>query len=423
MQSLVSRVLTITALATLAAPAFAQVTNDDCSSAAVVIDGANGPFSNVGATASAVPAFSCGFGAGANDVWFLYIASCTGAATATTCGGGFDTVVEAYDGGCGGCSALVSSGCNDDSCGLQSSVTFATTAGGAYFIRVGGYAGNSGSFPLNLSCTPSSGGGPADDEIGGAGLVNLGLNGPFSNVGYTTSAPSWPCALGGNDRWFLFVATCTAPHTFRTCSTGTTYDTCIQVFSGAPPCSLVDEGCNDDFCGLQSSITVNCVPGLYYVRVGGFNGLTGSFDLTIETGTGAGSIVPAGGGTSSCAFGLTLSTTGNPNIGNSVTATLSGITAGIPIIAYDFPIIGHPPAHFPLGAPCSCSIVDFLTPSGGSYFLFSPTQVLPIPCNVVFIGLQVHLQGLEAFLTPSGRCAFVPGIELAASDVDLITIG
>lgn len=143
-----SRRLLLTAVATLTSldSAFAQ---DECVTATPVFDGANGPFTNVGSTTNPAQLWTCAFGD--NDVWFAYLASCTGNAVANTCGGGFDTVLEVFSGGCG---ALTSIDCNDDACGLQSQVGWSATIGTTYYIRVGGYAGATGNFPLTISCTP-----------------------------------------------------------------------------------------------------------------------------------------------------------------------------------------------------------------------------------------------------------------------------
>jgi hypothetical protein len=126
---------------------FAQ--GDECTGALALVNGANGPFTNAGSTTSAI-AWPCA--AGGNDVWFSYVASCTGTVVIDTCGGTFDSALEVFD-GTGGCGALVSIVCNDDSCGLQSSTSFAATAGTTYFVRMGGFGGATGSAPINVSCT------------------------------------------------------------------------------------------------------------------------------------------------------------------------------------------------------------------------------------------------------------------------------
>ncbi len=128
--------------AALSGHALAQ---DECTGAIAVVLGPNGPFTNVGSTTS-VPAWPCG--AGANDIWFVYCSPAAGPTTFDTCGGGYDSTIQVFSGTCG---ALVSLACNDDFCGLQSSVTIAAAACTRYFIRVGGFAGGTGPFPLNIA--------------------------------------------------------------------------------------------------------------------------------------------------------------------------------------------------------------------------------------------------------------------------------
>ena len=60
--------------------------------------------------------------------------------SAETCGGTVDTKLAAYNGSCNG--AILD--CNDDTCGLQSTITFAATAGNVYMLRVGSFPGAAG---------------------------------------------------------------------------------------------------------------------------------------------------------------------------------------------------------------------------------------------------------------------------------------
>lgn len=133
--------------ASLASSALAQVTNDDCANAVGVNSGINGPYSTVGATTS-VPAWACA--SGGNDIWFSCIALANGTLSVDLCTlATWDTALQVYSGSCG---ALVSLGCNDDFCGTQSQLSgIAITAGSTYYIRVGGYAGATGSFSLNVT--------------------------------------------------------------------------------------------------------------------------------------------------------------------------------------------------------------------------------------------------------------------------------
>lgn len=122
------------------------------------------------------------------------------------------------------------------------------------------------------------------DDCTGALAVVDGLTGPYTNVGSTTSVPAWPCGAGGTDVWFSYVALGGGPLTVDTC-TGTTYDSTLEIFDGTGGCAgLVSLGCNDDSCGLQSSLTVPLVTSgtTYFIRVGGFANGTGTFSLNVN---------------------------------------------------------------------------------------------------------------------------------------------
>ena len=90
------------------------------------------------------------------NIWYIYTATCTGEATVSLCGSGYDTKLAVYNGG--GCnpsqSRLIE--CNDDSCGWQSEVTFDATAGQQYLIEVGGFGTNKGQGLIGVSCEGSA---------------------------------------------------------------------------------------------------------------------------------------------------------------------------------------------------------------------------------------------------------------------------
>jgi hypothetical protein len=128
-------------------------TNDDCGTAIPLSYGANGPFSNVGATPSS-PQGSCGLGAD-NDVWFSFFATCTGNMIVSTCGSNLDTWISVWD-NCPGLGVEVA--CNDDdqaTCGVfgPSNLSIPITAGTTYYINVAGWGNAQGNFTLNISCT------------------------------------------------------------------------------------------------------------------------------------------------------------------------------------------------------------------------------------------------------------------------------
>src|SRR5205085_6389077 len=86
-----------------------------------------------------------------NDIWYKYLATCTGNVTVSLCGSNFDTKLAAYS-GCptGGGSALA---CNDSFCGSNAQITFAVNQGTLYRIRIGGFNGATGTGLLTISCT------------------------------------------------------------------------------------------------------------------------------------------------------------------------------------------------------------------------------------------------------------------------------
>ena len=133
------RVTTVLALATTA---WAQ--NDECTTAQSISVGST-PFDTSVATLSP-EVWPCAMGGGP-DLWYSFTATTTGDWTVSTCGSSYDTALEVFS---GPCTSLVSIACNDDSCGTQSSITFAATSGTSYFCRVGGWNGNTGAGSLIL---------------------------------------------------------------------------------------------------------------------------------------------------------------------------------------------------------------------------------------------------------------------------------
>ncbi|MBK8097660.1 MAG: hypothetical protein IPK26_11170 [Planctomycetes bacterium] len=367
--------------------------DDDCWQALPLVTGWNGPFGNGGATTSPEP-WPCGLGG--NDVWLLWTPTCSGQATISTCSPRrtFDTVLEAFSGPCG---SLVSLTCNDDAggaCGTGSMLSLPAVANQPVWIRLGGYNGATGIAELLVDCTP------LPDECAQAVAIVDGTNGPFQNGLATTSVPLAPCGSMANDLWFVYVATCTAPHVFTTCTPARTFDTVLEVLQGdcVAPWTL---GCNDDGCdGLGSRVVVPLVQGTgYLVRVGGFAGATGQFELVVEPGTGTGSIATVLPGCGAA----TLSVQGQPRIGGSLLSTLGNVQ-GLPFLGLGF--LGPMPF-------CGCWLGhDWASVTYGT------THSLAVPCDPAFLGAPVRIQGVDLF--GSGGCASPP---IALSPTVVATIG
>ncbi|WP_435578685.1 hypothetical protein [Gilvibacter sp.] len=122
--------------------------NDDCANAESIALGVTVSGDTSDATNSASP--FCGTGITSPDVWYVFTAPADADYTAGLCGSGFDTKMQVFD---GDCAALNCLGGNDDSCGLQSEVTFTAVAGTDYYILVGGFSSASGAYDLIVNTT------------------------------------------------------------------------------------------------------------------------------------------------------------------------------------------------------------------------------------------------------------------------------
>ena len=123
------------------------------------------------------------------------------------------------------------------------------------------------------------------------------------------------CGNFGADVWYGWTATTTGTVNMDMCDGTTTYDSALALWDGSGcPTSLIT--CNDDSCGLQSGLVASVVAGnVYMIQVGGFNGATGTGNLTITT-------QPPGGGNDHC-------TAATPLAGDGVFAVDNTIGTGL----------------------------------------------------------------------------------------------
>jgi hypothetical protein len=106
--------------------------------------------SNVGFTGEGgEPVPACGIIPTPNSAWWNWTSPGNGSFTIDTFGSTFDTVLGVYTGAA--VNGLTPVTCNDDSGGLQSSVTLNATAGTVYRIQVNGYNGASGNIALHVT--------------------------------------------------------------------------------------------------------------------------------------------------------------------------------------------------------------------------------------------------------------------------------
>jgi len=244
-----------------ALPALAQPANDSCSNATPM-----GNASISGTTTGSTNDFvgTCGSSTSTGDVWYAYTATASGSVTAATCAGAnYDTVISVHT-ACGSGNAIV---CNDDNCGLQSSVDFSATAGVVYLVRVSGFNGAFGDFTL----TVGPGGGaqpPINDTCDGA--IEVG-NGTFNGTtGFANADGASTCSGAEEpDVYYLYTAPATQAVSVSTCA-NSTFDTAVSIHSGCPATTKNQIACNDDACGTRSELTFAATEGVQYViRISG----------------------------------------------------------------------------------------------------------------------------------------------------------
>ncbi|MDA1263024.1 MAG: hypothetical protein O3B75_09040 [Planctomycetota bacterium] len=156
-------------------------------------------------------------------------------------------------------------------------------------LPCGGPLGNE--YTLEISSVSCSFVPPAGDNCSDAIVAEVGSN-YFTNINAGTSFGEVTCGFGGapftKDVFFSFVAPATDGYTFATCGSSAEFDTGIEIWDGCPDAGGNQLACNDDcpesavyasraFADLTAGIT-------YIIRIGGWNGATGTTELLISQG-------------------------------------------------------------------------------------------------------------------------------------------
>jgi hypothetical protein len=243
--------------------------SDDCSSAQPIAGDGQFNFVLLTATTDGAPSAQCNFFGQSqieNDVWYAWTATVSGSVAIVTCGlSSVDTKIAAYS-DVGSCPPAAILDCDDDSCGTQSAIGFTVVQGATYLLRVGTYPGAGvGVGQIQISQTGGGGGGNDDcanaTQISGPGLFAFDLTNAT-----TDGSPDGLCNFFGQsqiekDVWFAWTATTNGQITARTCGL-TGVDTKLAVYSStACPASGII-ACNDDACGLQSSLSWTATAGV-----------------------------------------------------------------------------------------------------------------------------------------------------------------
>ena len=306
--------------------------NDTCATATALAPGASiTPFDTSGAQDEMTLTCSTSANPHSQDVWFSWTPDVSGAWSFSLCGSSFDTMIQVWD-GCAG--ALL--GCNDDTCGFQSTLGLTgLVAGTPYFVQVGGYnPPAAGTGALDIMVLPS---GPPNDDCSGA--IALPSGGQAGVVSDTTAAfqsgviPSCGGALAPHDIWYSWSPGASGDWQFSICNTAG-YDSRLALYSS---CGGAEIACNDDGAGCALTSLLDA-PGLtgsstYFIQVGGFNAAVGTSAMDIvQTG------LPAEPGTDYCSLtansagpGADMTATGSNSIAlNDLTLVCNGCPSSQP---------------------------------------------------------------------------------------------
>jgi hypothetical protein len=272
--------------------------NNSCSTPTNVSAGGIFNGTLVGASyATAEGGATCGDSATNPDVWYVFVAPCSGRLTASTCGThdaggvntGIDTVLSLHT----GCGPGTEVACNDDAvvgtpCGdldaafiRDSFLSRDLNPGESILIRVSRFgvgAPAAGTFRLNIAFSVPN------DECASPSPITVGSR-LVCNTNATTS-PYWvtQCGFTGimfNDLWYTYAPEASGVFTVDTCGAGTTYDTVLAAYAACPTADGGNIACNDEACGHASRMRVLGTAGVpVLLRLAAFAG-PGTANLTI----------------------------------------------------------------------------------------------------------------------------------------------
>ncbi len=221
-------------------------------------------------------------GAAGADVWFQFTLGQREIVYADTIGTGYDTVLYFASSCSTPITAPAPTGmayCNDDmgsagcaSGGLQSQVV-ALLNPGTYYLVLAGYGSATGPATVRFQHLPAGN--------GAVTLTNPGT-GTYSGVTSGVGAVTQSCGGGGAPEVTFWWKTCpgsgSGAVSATTCSRAG-WDTLLGIRNA----DGAGDGCNDDACGLQSTVTgsASATPGLHIVYVDGFSSSQGSFSVQI----------------------------------------------------------------------------------------------------------------------------------------------
>jgi hypothetical protein len=223
---------------------------------------------------------TCGSSSASPDVWYRFTVDCPKQVTFSTFGATWDTVLSLHAGQCGN---LVEVDCNDDINPPQrhSEISAQLSPGTTYFLRVSGFNGAFGTFPLTVDVA-----GPSNDACSDViDLPDVGLYN-FSNCSATTDGPPDDVCLAFgsnqiyNDVWYAWSAPCEGEAVLDTFGSGFDTKVAVYLIPGGENCPEGPNSafvCNDDANALLESQTAwQTLPNRRYIlRIGSFNSNVG----------------------------------------------------------------------------------------------------------------------------------------------------
>ena len=107
---------------------------------------------------------------------------------------------------------------------------------------------------------------------------------PFCDTGTTIGAANdyAGSCVGGSAPDVVYTFTLEQPATVTVSLCGSFYDTGLHLWLGCPDAGGTQVACNDDFCDLQSCITITLSLGTYYIIVDGFAANSGDYALYVN---------------------------------------------------------------------------------------------------------------------------------------------
>jgi hypothetical protein len=145
--------------------------------------------------------------------------------------------------------------------------------GQPYYIRVAGYQGDTGNYTLSITEIPP----PPHDECGNA--IAVVENTPYEGTTTGATGTSQSSCVSGDtfDVWHTFTPAGSGYYGISLCDS--LFDTTLSVFDG---CGGTELACNDDYCDLQSKLSMSLSEATeYYIRVAGWGGDMGDYTLTV----------------------------------------------------------------------------------------------------------------------------------------------